>query len=347
MIAYAILLFSERSLSQRQGRYPRFYFALQTGLVFSLMLLLPDLDYFAILFVPLSLHAVLVFAGPAGYRWIGIFTTVATLGLVLTQEWPRNLSFVFLYGSAYFFVASYAAVTRQAEAARERSQSLLADLQAAYRRLETYAAQVEALAVVEERNRLARDLHDSVSQALYGLTLSAEAAARQLDAGDVSAAGDQLGELRTTAQQALREMRLLIFQLRPPVLEQEGLAAALQERLQAVEGRAGVTTTLDVEGDGRLSPAVEAELDRIGQEALNNALKHARARRIAVKLRQDEHDVALEISDDGVGFDLGTTRARGGLGLRGMAERAARVGGSLAVESRPGEGTRVRVQVPR
>ena len=142
-------------------------------------------------------------------------------------------------------------------------------------------------------------------------------------------------------------MRLLIFELRPPVLEEEGLAAALQERLQSVEGRVGVATSLAVEGDGRLSPTVEAELDRITQEALNNALKHAQAHQIAVQLRQDEQIVALEIVDDGIGFDLGTAWSRGGLGLRGMAERAARLGGQLAIDSRPGKGTRVRVEVPR
>lgn len=149
------------------------------------------------------------------------------------------------------------------------------------------------------------------------------------------------------AKQALREMRLLIYELRPPVLEEGGLAAALKERLQAVEGRVGLATSLAVEGNGRLPPAVEAELDRITQEALNNALKHAHAHQIAVQLRQDEKSVALEIADDGIGFDPGATQDHGGLGLRGMAERVARLGGWLAIESRPGEGTRVRVEVPR
>jgi signal transduction histidine kinase len=347
LLIFAVLMASERPLRERFGWYPRLYFPVQAGLVLALMLLLPDLDYFAILYAPLSAQAMLVFPRPVGYRWLGVFTLVMATGLVYTQGWPESIAFILLYAAAFFFVASYAAVTEQAEVAREQSQALLIDLEEAYRQLEAYAAQAEALAVAEERNRLARDLHDSVTQALYGVTLFAEAAARSLAADEIDRAVSQLRELQETARQALQEMRLLLFELRSPVLEQEGLAAALQARLAAVEGRVGLATSLTVEGDGRLPPTVEVELDRITQVALNNALKHAHAHRITVHLHQDERSVALEITDDGVGFDPGAARTGGGLGLRGMAERAARIGGRLAVESRPGEGTRVAVEVPR
>ena len=347
LLVYALLMASERWLRERAGWYPRLYFPLQTGLVLATMLLLPDLDYFAILFVPLSAQAMLVFPRRVGYRWLGVFTLVMAAGLLYTQGWPESIAFILLYTGAFFFVASYAAMTEQAEAAREQSQALLVDLEEAYRRLEDYSAQAEALAVAEERTRLSRDLHDSVTQALYGLTLYAEAASRSLAADEIDLAASQLRELQETARQALQEMRLLIFELRSPVLEEEGLAAALQARLAAVEGRVGLDTALAVEGDGRLPPTREVELDRITQEALNNVLKHAHAQHITVRLHQDERIVALEIADDGVGFDPGSARAGGGLGLRGMAERAARLGGRLAVESRPGAGTRVAVEVPR
>jgi len=347
LLLYAALVLSEHAITRRFGGYPALYAAVQIGLLSTLTFLLPDLDYFAVLYVPLSAQAMLSFARPAAYRWIGAFTLAMAVGLLATQDWPTGLSLVFLYTGAYLFVASYAAVTQQAETAREQSQLLLADLTEANRRLEAAADQVEALAVIQERTRLARDLHDSVTQTLYGLTLSAEAAARQLAAGETSGAVAELRELRDTAQQALKEMRLLVFELRPPLLEQEGLAVALRERLQAVEDRVGLTTTLIVDGAERLSPAVEADLDRITQEALNNALKHAQARHVTVRLRQDERTVALEIADDGIGFDVDAVGTRGGLGLRGMAERAAQLGGRLAVESRPGGGTRIRVEVPR
>jgi len=205
--------------------------------------------------------------------------------------------------------------------------------------------QTQELAVMEERQRLARELHDSVTQALYGITLYSQAAAGQLSLGHADRVAEQLRELQDTAQEALAEMRLLIFELRPPVLEKEGLVATLQARLQAVEGRVGLKTKFKVEGEGRLPPETEDGLYRIAQEALNNALRHAHARNITVYLRQAERTVTLEVSDDGVGFNPATARERGGLGLSAMEERAVELGGHLIVKSGPGEGTRVIVEV--
>lgn len=207
--------------------------------------------------------------------------------------------------------------------------------------------QAEQAAILEERQRLARELHDSVTQALYGVTMFAEAAARLLVAGKVEPATNHLNELRGTAQEALQEMRLLLFELRPPVLEEEGLIAALQIRLEAVERRSGLATELKVAGDEQLhlSPKIEDGLYRIAQEALNNALKHAQARHIFVCLSLDPRCVTLEITDDGRGFDSATMRERAGLGLRGMEERVAQLGACLTVDSQPGQGTKIKVEV--
>ncbi|MGE5620517.1 MAG: GAF domain-containing protein [Sphingomonadaceae bacterium] len=205
--------------------------------------------------------------------------------------------------------------------------------------------QAQRLAVVEERNRLARDLHDSVTQAVYGVTLYAEAAARLLSAGQVETAASHLSELRCTAQQALREMRSLIFELRPSVLEKEGLVSALQARLESVEGRTGLETELRVVGQVELSKVVEEGLYRICQEALNNVLKHSQARHVRLHLQRDEKVAVLEVEDDGVGFDPSIAADRGGLGLRGMEERAAQLGAKMTVRSSPGAGTTIRVEV--
>jgi len=205
--------------------------------------------------------------------------------------------------------------------------------------------QAEQLAVLAERQRLARELHDSVTQSLYSVTLYANAAALALAAGKGDVTAGYLQELQETAQEGMRDMRLLIFQLHPPVLEVEGLVAALQARLAAVEGRAGLPTEFRVEGERRLPIAIEAELFWIAQEALNNVRKHAAAQHVTVHLHFTAATIALEVLDDGVGFDPGAVPAERRGGLRTIAERTAHMGGKLTYESMPGAGTRVKVEV--
>jgi signal transduction histidine kinase len=206
--------------------------------------------------------------------------------------------------------------------------------------------QAEKTAAFAERNRLARELHDSVTQSVYSVTLYAEAAARLLQGGKIGDAAEHLRELGTTAREALREMRLLIFELSPPALETGSLADALRTRLDAVEARGGVSVNFRVDGGEQLSPLVRQELYQIAQEALNNALKHSRAQAVRILLRFGEQETGLEISDDGVGFDLEQAQKCGGLGLRGMRERVQRIAGALRLDSAPGAGTRISVTAP-
>jgi signal transduction histidine kinase/ligand-binding sensor domain-containing protein len=206
--------------------------------------------------------------------------------------------------------------------------------------------QSQELAVLEERNRLARDLHDSITQSLYGITLNAEIAARLLGSGEINKTGLSLQELKALALDALGEMRLMIYELRPSVFEQEGLVAALQARLDAVEGRVGLQTSLVLQGEISLSPQVEAGLYRIAQEALNNVLKHAHASHVTITLAQDEQSIAMEITDDGVGFDPLLARDAGGMGLRNMQDRARELGFDFEVLSRPGKGTKISLRIP-
>jgi len=208
--------------------------------------------------------------------------------------------------------------------------------------------QAEQTAAIAERHRLSRELHDSVTQSLYSVTMYAEAAARLLETGDTATAAEHLRELRNTAQEALREMRLLIFELRPPELTKIGLAAALQARLDSVEMRGGMQTDLQVDGIQdleQLSRAAEEELYHIAQEALNNILKHADAKHVRVHLRFSETEIFLAIHDDGIGF-APTTAGNGGLGLACLKERADKIGASLEITSMPGSGTEIKVLVP-
>jgi signal transduction histidine kinase len=207
--------------------------------------------------------------------------------------------------------------------------------------------QAQQLAVVEERQRLARELHDSVTQALYSVTLYAQAAHMAMSAGKQDEATENLQELQSMAREAMTDMRLLIFELHPPRLEEEGLAVALQDRLASVETRTGLQTELCTDGEQRLPLWVEEELYWIAQEALNNVVKHAQAQKVTVGLRFDEERARLEVRDDGKGFEPATARQSGGMGLRGMAERAQRINGKLEVESAPGQGTSLKVTVER
>ncbi|MFC1879571.1 histidine kinase, partial [Chloroflexota bacterium] len=210
---------------------------------------------------------------------------------------------------------------------------------------EALAQKAAEAAVTEERTRLARDLHDSVTQSLFGVTLFADAAQRMLASGDTDTAADNMRELRDTAKDALGEMRRLVFELRPPILEEEGLAAALQTRLEAVEKRIGLNTEYTMKTEGRLAPEIEEGLYRIAQEALNNILNHAQANHLNIVLSQNDAIVTLEIADDGIGFDPNEVDKMGGLGLISMKERANKLGGQLSVDSKPGEGTNIRVEV--
>ncbi len=206
--------------------------------------------------------------------------------------------------------------------------------------------QTEQLAVMEERSRLARELHDSVTQSLYSLTLFAEVGRRAVEAGTMEQVADYMVRLGQVAQQALKEMRLLVYELRTAALETEGLAGALQQRLDAVEKRAGVDGRLLVESMVELPAVVEEGLYRITQEALNNALKHAQAKQVVIRLRADEAQMTVEISDDGVAFAPDIAKESGGMGLTTMRERAERLGGTLTISSQPGQGTTVTATVP-
>ena len=204
---------------------------------------------------------------------------------------------------------------------------------------------IEQLAVVEERQRLARELHDSVAQALYTVTLYAEAARLALAAGKHDAVARNLHELRSMAREALGDMRVLIFELHPPALKEQGLVAALQARLAAVEARTGLRAELQTQGDGQLPLAVAEELYWIAQEALNNVVKHAQAQHVTLRLEFAPGQVCLEVRDDGIGFDPEQARQAGGLGLGSIEQRAQRIQGELAVISSPGQGACVRVTV--
>jgi signal transduction histidine kinase len=206
--------------------------------------------------------------------------------------------------------------------------------------------QSRELSILSERNRLALELHDAVSQKLFSLVLTAEAAGTLLER-DPSAAGDQVAKLRELAAQALEELRSLIFELRPPDLEKDGLPGALRKHVEVLRRLQPGELELELFGAKELRPNAERdrEILRVAQEAIQNALRHAQAQRVTVRLQAEDGRLVVEVEDDGVGFDPGAPELRSRrLGLTSMEERAQRLGGSLEIRSAPQAGTTVRLE---
>ncbi len=204
----------------------------------------------------------------------------------------------------------------------------------------------EQLIVVEERNRLASELHDAVTQSLYSQMLFAAAARKQAEQGDLPQVKTFVQNLEQTAQQAIKEMRLLLHNLRPLLLSEAGLVQALRQRLEAVEGRANVKHELLVPAEINLPQRLEEAVYFICYEALNNALKHAQAKSVQVSLKQSDRQLVVEVMDDGIGFDIDTLADLGGMGMSTMRDRATQFDGVIAVNSAENQGTTVTIIFP-
>lgn|GEM_PF-587168 len=216
---------------------------------------------------------------------------------------------------------------------RLRAQRRLADANAAL------ARQSAELAALQERQRIARDLHDAVSQRLFGIHLLASAAARQVGAPPA------VRELESLSREAQSEMRALLLQLRPPALAARPLRRALEDLCAEARRLGPPVWDVEIGLVGDLGPATEDGLYRIAQEAVSNVRRHAQARTATLSLRSGGDRVELSVDDDGRGFSAGG-RATGGMGLPGMDERVRALGGVFRVKSQPGRGTRVEVVVP-
>ncbi|MBV8218988.1 MAG: GAF domain-containing sensor histidine kinase [Solirubrobacterales bacterium] len=206
--------------------------------------------------------------------------------------------------------------------------------------------QSRELSILSERNRLALELHDVVSQKLFSVMLTAEAAAAQMDR-DLIAARAQIERLRVLAGEALEELRSLILGLRPPELERDGLAGAIRKEVDLLGRMHGASIDLDIDPGFTIDTGDrELALLRIVHEALHNAVRHAHAERVAVRVGGENGAVIVEVADDGVGFDPDSAELRSRhLGLTSMEERTRELRGRLRIDSRPGVGTTVRIEL--
>jgi len=203
----------------------------------------------------------------------------------------------------------------------------------------------EEAATIQERQRLARELHDAVSQSLYSLTLFARSGRDAYEVGDQTKLLESLEQVETNSLAALREMRLLLYQLRSMTLEEGELVQAIEARFDLVEHRLGIQAEIHVAESLKLTGRAEQELFRLISEALNNTLKHAEASQVSVIIKSEDGRYWLVVEDNGSGFD--PSLAYAGMGLQNMAQRASELGGRLEISSEPGSGTRIRVEIPQ
>jgi signal transduction histidine kinase len=197
-----------------------------------------------------------------------------------------------------------------------------------------------------ERRRLSQDLHDSITQKLYGLVTLTEAVKLGLESGAPINKDRMVEKIGENARQALREMRLFLFELEPVDIERDGLVSTIQQRLDSVEGRSGLQPRMIADEEILLSAEKETEIYYIVEEALNNILKHANAKSVQVKLKRRKESIFLEIVDNGCGFDPGNIKF-GGKGLGNIRDRAKRIKGKLRIISSPENGTKISLIVPQ
>ncbi|MFE4999320.1 GAF domain-containing sensor histidine kinase [Streptomyces mirabilis] len=202
------------------------------------------------------------------------------------------------------------------------------------------------LTIAEERSRLAHELHDAVSQKLFSLRLTAQAAAALVDRDPARAKGE-LHQVAMLAAEATEELRAAVIELRPAALDEDGLVATLRTQIQVLDRAHSAHVTFAGHGVRALPAAQEEAVLRVAQEALHNALRHSGAGRVDVTLEKRGTGTVLRVSDDGSGFEPTAIRAAGRhLGLVSMRDRSSGVGGTLSVESAPGKGTTIEMEVP-
>ncbi len=235
-----------------------------------------------------------------------------------------------------------AVITSQLASAQRRSAE---EARGRERETRLLYEQAQELAALQERQRLARELHDSVSQALYGISLWAHTVREALESSEPEQAEAAIEDVLTLAEAGLAEMHALIFELRPESLETEGLVAALTKQVEALRARYKLTVEAELVDEPDLSLEKKEALYRIAQEALHNIVKHARASNVVLRLARQERGVFLEVCDNGKGFDP-TGPFPGHLGVRSMRERVTKIDGTLTIESAAGQGTCIRVRVP-
>ncbi len=340
--AWLAVFLAEPAIHRRWPRAFHVYIAFQSGLAFFLMtgLSIPFPDYFALLFAGLSMQVLRRVSAGAGAAWLSLFTILVAVPLLRTYGLAEAIGAALLLSAVNVFFGLYARATARAWEASKQNEEIARRLNDSNRELGAATAQIEQLAVARARQRLARELHDSVTQTAFSMNLAAQSAGLMLERnpGGVGAQLDHLGRL---AQAALTQMQVLISELRPERVAEEGLAMALRRHLAERPIPESLSISVREEGEGALLASEEVGLFAIAREAINNIIRHAQASQAHVNLHYTA-PARMEVTDNGQGFDVASL-GTAGVGLAGMREGAAEMGWDLELTSTPGRGTRLRV----
>jgi signal transduction histidine kinase len=292
----------------------------------------------------LSASALLLFPGRVGVLWITGLVLATGAVLVYQDGWLDGLVMSLAFAAGYYSFGFAYYARDQAETARREGQALLADLQEAHRQLQAYAEQVEELAVAEERNRLAREMHDTLGHRLTVAAVQLEGAQRLIPT-EPEQASRMVGTVREQVREALEELRRTVATLRTPLEADVSLTRALARVAGDFEEATGLAVHLTLPDD--LPPLPDTHrlaIYRAAQEALTNVQRHAHAQTVWLELALQGDAMTLLVSDDGVGSPpAAETR---GFGLRGLQERAAQLGGDLTLEARPSGGAQLAFRLP-
>ncbi len=317
-------------------RNPNIYFGVQTFLL-TLVLSLgsSSTDAFNFLFVLLAIHTAHVLPGKNTAIWITIYYAIVSV-VVISIRGTDGIYAVLFYGITYILCGFFGAGLQQAEKSRDQNQLLVDELQSTQQKL-------RELAVVEERNRLARDLHDSVKQQVFAISMQLSAAKTSLSESDK--AYSPVVEAERLAQQAGAELTTLINALRPPALERKSLPEAVHEYVDEWSHQNKISRETNIDSSISLNQQSEQALFRVLQEALANVARHSKADLVNVELKLENDAVVLIVDDNGVGFDA--KQIAKGIGLDSMQERLIAVNGKVDVVSERSRGTRVIAKVRR
>jgi signal transduction histidine kinase len=323
----------------QSGRYranPNLYFgaqALNLGLLF--LLGSNNSDAFNFLFLILCIHIAVVSTARVAALWIALCFGIVGL-ITLAMRGTEGIYAVVFYSITFIVCGFFGYTIQQVERARDRNQRLVEELQATQRKLQD-------LAVMEERNRLARDLHDSVKQQVFAISMQLGAARVLLN--EANQAYGPVTEAERLAKQAGAELTTLIRELRPAGLESKTLATALREYVTEWSRQNGIAADLKVDGVSASPWPGDETLFRVAQEALANVARHSKAGQVTVELAHEDNEIILTVEDNGVGFDMG--RIEKGVGLDSMRERLEAIEGQLEISSQKSRGTRVVARMRR